>query len=703
VTAAARGRATFAWILGVASVVGMAVNELLGRAWNVSDEGEFPLFVAAFVGTAAMGVVGALVASRTRNPIGWILLIIPAGVAVSLLADTLMKHGAVERPAYLGFVSWLSTWPFLLALVLPVAIFYLYPTGTIPSPRWRWPWRIYVGTAVVTVVGFAVQPGIQRPVDDAPPIPNPFGIDALEPALGIVLAFAGGTLVLSAFASFLSLGIRYRAAGSEERQQLRWLFAVGAVGAVLIIALLTTVIGSSDADEGLPATLADALVLFLTADVAIGIPVATGIAIFRYRLYDLNLVLRRAVIVATLAAAITAVYVAIVVAVPFMVRGRSGEGIDMIALLAAAVVAIAFDPLRRAARRVADRLVYGERATPYEVLTAFGARVGDAYASEDVAPRMAQILAEGTGAERGTVWLRVGGELRREAVWPDDDGRLDDTLPATGDALPTMPDEDAVEVRHQGELLGALSVMMPASEPMDPSKDQLVRDLAAQAGLVLRNVRLIEELRASRQRLVAAQDDERRKLERNLHDGAQQQLVALAVQLKLARTLVDRDPEKAGTVLDGLQTAASGALEDLRDLARGIYPPLLADKGLAAALGAQARKAAIPVQVEPDGLGRYPQEVESAVYFSCLEALNNVAKYADATSAVVTLGERDGVLTFSVTDDGQGFDTASTGYGTGLQGIADRLDALGGQIEVRSSPGSGTIVSGHIATAEAHS
>ena len=444
-----RSGATFAWTIAVASVVGMALSEGLSRIWDVSDEGEFPLTVAVFIGVVAMGAVGAVVASRTRNPIGWILLAIPAGVTVSQLADTLMKHGATERPSYLGVASWLTTWPFLLALLLPVAIFYLYPTGTIPSPRWRWPWRIYLGASIITVVGFAVQPGVQRPVTDAPPILNPFGIDALEPALGIVLAIAGIALLLSALASFVSLATRYRVAGSEERQQLRWLFAVGAVGVFLIVALLATVTASGDPDEGFAAALANLIILLLAADVSIGIPVAAGIAIFRYRLYDLNLVVRRAVIVATMAAAITAVYLAIVVAVPFVIRGRTGEGIDMIPLLAAAVVAITFDPLRRATRRVADLLVYGERATPYEVLTAFGTRVGDAYASEDVAPRMAQILGEGTGAERGTVWLRVGGELRREAAWPVDDGRLDDTLPHR-----RCPADDAGRARRRGPAPG---------------------------------------------------------------------------------------------------------------------------------------------------------------------------------------------------------------------------------------------------------
>ena len=233
----------------------------------------------------------------------------------------------------------------------------------------------------------------------------------------------------------------------------------------------------------------------------------------------------------------------------------------------------------------------------------------------------------------------------------------------------------AVEVRHQGAVLGALSVRMPANDPMNPSKERLIQDLAGQAGLVLRNAALIEDLRASRQRLVSAQDAERRRIERNIHDGAQQQLVALAVKLRLADALVGKDEERAHALLGELHDETSQALEDLRDLARGIYPPLLADKGLAVALEGQARKSAVPVTVASDGIGRYPQAVESAVYFSCLEALQNIAKYADASSATIRLERSNGSLTFDVTDDGVGFDPGAAGRGTGLQGIADRLAA----------------------------
>ncbi len=219
-------------------------------------------------------------------------------------------------------------------------------------------------------------------------------------------------------------------------------------------------------------------------------------------------------------------------------------------------------------------------------------------------------------------------------------------------------------------------------------------------GLTEQLLARLEELKASRQRLVSAQDEERRKLERNLHDGAQQQLIALTIKLRLAEQLVHRDADKAAAMLTDLQTESQAALEDLRDLARGIYPPLLADKGLAAALEAQSRKSPIPVTVDTDGIGRFGQDTEAAVYFCCLEALQNIAKYARASQATISLNDGDGRLVFRVTDDGVGFDPAETGYGTGLQGMADRLAALDGSLEVRSTPGGGTTLTGELPALE---
>jgi signal transduction histidine kinase len=377
----------------------------------------------------------------------------------------------------------------------------------------------------------------------------------------------------------------------------------------------------------------------------------------------------------------------VVLAIPAIAIGGL-TGWERGLLVVGIVLGILVGPLARMARRLADRIVYGGRATPYEVLTEFSDRVGGTYPAEDVLPRMAAVLGEGAGAERAAVWLRRGGELRAEAVWP------------AHSEPPTIVPEDAVEVVHHGEALGALSVAMPANDPMNPAKERLVRDLAAQAGPVLRNVRLIGELRDSRRRLVAAQDEERRKLERNIHDGAQQQLVALQVKQRLADQLIGRDPARAHEMLTQLQQDTTTALDDLRDLARGIYPPLLADRGLAAALEAQSRKAAVPASVSADGDERFDQDIEAAVYFCCLEALNNAAKYARASRVSIELSRSNGLLTFSVRDDGRGFDP-ELAHGSGLQGMADRLDALGGSLRVQSAAGDGTIVTGLVPIGEA--
>ena len=252
-------------------------------------------------------------------------------------------------------------------------------------------------------------------------------------------------------------------------------------------------------------------------------------------------------------------------------------------------------------QRIANRLVYGKRATPYEVLSELSMRVGDTLAADEVLPRMAAVLRNGTGAEYATVWLRSADQLRPAATDPESVVGYE-PLPMRNGTLPDFPDHAwAVPVLHQGDLLGALTVAKRPGEALTPIEHQLLADLGGQAGLVLKNVGLaadlgdrVDELRASRQRLVAAQDEERRRLERNLHDGAQQHLVAIKVQLGLAEMMLDRDPARAVVMIEQLETAADEALETLRDLARGIFPPLLAEQGLGPALIAQARRATLP-------------------------------------------------------------------------------------------------------------
>jgi signal transduction histidine kinase len=650
---------------------------MLGSAFVVANHEPISEQVPYIVAFSMFGVVGAVIVSRDRrNVIGLMLLYASLFTAASFLAGELFTWLVVRGHAgpFVVFLGLMNNFGWLLG-ILPV-IFILplvFPDGHLPSPRWR-PllWGTIAFLAVVGVTLIFGQPTLTGSNENVG-VPNPFFVHRvlLDSVIGLLFPVVF-------LASVGSLFLRFRRSVGIERQQIKWV-TFGLAFAFVMIIVGDFVLSGSGV---LAAVVAGAGFL--------AFPVSIGVAVLRFRLYDLDVVVRKTVVAGVLAVFVGVVYAAFVAAGSLLV----GSNDTTIAVVAAVVLAVAFQPVRIRARRFADRLVYGKRANPYEVLTEFSSRVGGAYATEDVVPRMAQILGEGAGAKVARVWLRVGRELRPSASWPSD-AAAQSNVSIDGDAVPTMLGAYAAAVRDRGELLGALSVEMPASDPMTPDKERLVADLASQAGLVLRNVALVEELRESRRRLVAAQDHERRKLERNIHDGAQQQLVALAVKARLARQFVARDPTKTEEMLGQIEAETQTALDDLRDLARGIYPPLLADKGLGSALDAQARKASFPVQVDADGVGRLPQDVEAAVYFSCLEALQNIAKYAQASNATIELRLEASTFSFAVSDDGCGFDTSSVS-GSGLQGVTDRLAAIGGTFEVESAPGAGTTVSGRV-------
>ncbi|MFL5736853.1 MAG: histidine kinase [Actinomycetota bacterium] len=641
---------------------------------------QVPLIIAF----GAFGIVGALVVSRTRgNPVGLLLLYGSALTAVSFAAGEIMTalwRDGIRSGTAVFVAAFLSNAGWILGII-PVVLFLplIFPDGRLPSRRWRplaWiTWALLLFLTASILLGQRTFTGSVESVR----IHNPMVIGALAD-LRIPDWFVVLLLVVCLGGGVASLVSRFRRSSGVERQQIKW---VAASIVFVIGAFAVTTIGSS---------LGDLFTAVVSGAAFLSIPVAIGVAVLQYRLYDLDVVVKKALIAGALAVIVIAVYGVLVWVFGTVASGRESS---LSLFLIALALGLAFRPVARFARRVADRIVYGRRATPYEVLTEFSERVGDAYATDDVLERMAQILGQGVGATSARVWLQVGRELRPVSSWPPGD-QLPTSLSCNGEALPPMTPEIGFEVRDRGSLLGALSVEMPPNDPMTPAKEKLVRDLASQAGLSLRNVQLVEDLRASRQRLVAAQDEERRKLERNIHDGAQQQLVALTVKMRLARSLASKDVAKAESMLQQMEGETQTALEDLRDLARGIYPPLLADQGLAAALEAQARKSVTPASVSADGVGRYPQDVEAAVYFSVLEALQNVAKYARASNVEISLSAGDGSVRFDVRDDGVGFDASSTGYGTGLQGIADRLSALGGRVAVRSAPGDGTTVAGEL-------
>ena len=683
-------------------IFGLTILGIAAGIWlSILDAGKVETDLAFLFSFCLFPIIGYILAiRRPDNAISWLMLGIGAAFGLSAFVGSYASyaiHGGVGG-SHLGAIALAFDQPMWVPIVgLPATfLILLFPDGHLPSPRWRWfAWVLGI-SMVITFLAILFGPG--RFEESAfPNVVNPLGSEALRSVLAVATASIV-MLPIGVIGSLVSLVQRFRRSTGIERLQLRWLVSAAATVAILYASALLLSFNATWGTEATPSWLG---ILQALALASFGlIPIAIGISVLRYHLFDIDLVINRALLLAAMVVFITLVYVAIVVGVGALVGSQANP---VLSAVAAAVVALAFQPARRRAQHFADRLVYGKRATPYEVLSQFSDRLGNAYANEELLPRMARALAEGTGASRADVWVRIGDELRAEAVWPQDSDRPE-PLAASANAEGTLsPSAMREPVRHLGELLGALSITKKPGESITATEEKLVRDLAAQAGLVMRNVALaeqlmvtIEELRASRQRLVTAQDERAKQLERNLHDGAQQQIVALTVKLRLLGQLMDRDVEKAKSMASDLQSDATDALEQLRDLARGIYPPLLADQGLVAALEAQARKASVPTEVRSDGIGRYPQDIEAAVYFCVLEALNNVAKYAEATTATVNLAQIDGHLRFAVIDDGTGFDTAETSYGTGVQGMADRLDAIGGALQVVSRKGEGTTIEGRI-------
>jgi signal transduction histidine kinase len=672
----------------VSAILSAGAAVFLVLAWDTPMRPtEFGTRGYAIVWSLVIGGVGAVLASRRpKNPIGWIFCIL--GLVAGVLAFTSeyarwaidARHGL---PAGGAYAAWLVEWiwiPLITGLGIVAAIF---PDGRFLTPGWR---RAMWAAVAISLVPTALNAVIPRLTVYAG-LDNPVGVGGGRIRAAAV---ASTTLMLPVvLVGAAAIVRRFRRSKGDERLQLKWLtlstILVAAMFAVYGVLVITQ--GTASPDGPRLTWLEDLTILAFLA-----VPVSVAFGVLKYRLYDIDIVINKAVVYGAIAVFITAVYLLVVIGVGSLIGYASNP---VLSAIAAAIIALAFQPARRWAQRLANRFVYGRRSTPYEVLSQLSSRFANAYSLDDALPRLAHVSADAVGAERATVWLRADGTLRPTASWPTDGAIA--PLPMQGQGLPSFgPRETGFAVRHQGDPLGAVSVVMPANEPLGPAQRKLLEDVAAQTGLVLRNVGLLEDLRASRRRLVAAQDEERRRLERNIHDGAQQQLVALSVQLRLVEQLVDRDATKAHEVLRQLQRTTSDALEDLRDLARGIYPPLLADQGLPAALEAQARKSGLPIALAPDGVVRYDQDVEAAVYFCVLEALQNVAKYARATAITVVLHDADRRLLFEVSDDGVGFDPARAVGGMGLRSMSDRVEAVGGSLEVTSTPGRGTTVVGTI-------
>jgi signal transduction histidine kinase len=678
------------------AVIGLGWLIVQGRADRLFEDWVIHNGIVAL----GFGTIGLLVVPhQPRNGVVWVGLwsALATGVYCTMMAllystldaaqigTGLFDLAPSQIPLGASIPGNLTSWLYLPGIYLPLTLgFLLFPDGRLPNRRWAWArWASIVGiVAMSAILAYAFRPSSDLTYSNSvEPHPSEF-LDAIGPLWTNVFIFLNFAFIVVILSALAALVVRYRRSEGPARKQFLWVIWGASVLVALLMpaAIWDTVSGGAD---GSRYALAIGLVVLIGS---------YGVAIGKYRLYDVDVVINRTVVLAILASFITLVYASIVVGLGNLLAG-DGQGL-VLPIAATGVIALAFEPVRHRAQKWANRLVYGRRATPYEVLGDLTRRLSDSEEGVGILARMAAGLGDGTGAERTTIWLGSPGMMVAGASWPED---------AVTNDIVDFEDDSVFPVVHDGEVVGAFEVVKARGTDLSSAERALVIDLAGSAGAVLGYQRLNDalaeralELERSRHRLLEAQDAERRRLERSLHDGAQQQIVGLKVKIDLAaRSAAAHGAADLAQLLNGLANEAQQAVDEVSSLARGIYPPVLRSDGLPAALAGLAAAAPVDVVFTTDGVGRYEPEVEAAIYFDISEAVTNAVKHGLAPISV-DLKAGDGRISFEVRDSGPGFDTSSLTLGSGLANMADRLDAIGGRLKVESSPGSGTVVEGSV-------
>jgi signal transduction histidine kinase len=577
-------------------------------------------------------------------------------------------------------LAWLTVTYQLVSVVASIALTHLlglFPDGRPERAGERRLLRALWWLLPVPLLGLITTPTLVLPsYHRTGTLPNPYQLDAL--------AWAGPAVtgLLSALQAVFVLGVvllipRYRRADAERRRRIRWLLVPTVFAAGVAV---TDLAAWRLFPEGAPTAGAELWLSALWIVAIASMPIAIAFAVLRPELLDVDRLIRRSLVYGALWAAIAAVYVVAAAGLGMAASRRFPLGLAIGLTVGATLL---FQPARSRLERAADRWVFGTRTDPAHLVSRLGATLEGTVELESLLPRMADTLQEGLGL----TWARV---------------RLDPL--AAGDDRGAAEEEPAltVPIELDGERLGVVECGSRRHDPLTADDAALVATFARQAALAVRNVRLTAELERSRARLVRAQEAERRRLERDLHDGVQQDLVALLGHSARVRRELERDRAAGAAALDDLQAGLRHVLGELRELAQGIHPSVLTDRGLLEAVEALASRSAVPVAVRADpalrGL-RFAQEVEGAGYFTVAEALANAGKHAGATAIDVTLAHHAGGLDITVRDDGAGFDPATV-VGDGLVNLAERLAALGGRLHVDARPGAGTTLTAHLRLAD---
>ncbi len=644
---------------------GLCVNAWLERRLDLRGENSLEDLVL-FVGFGMFALVGALLmAKRPDNLVGWILGTAAVIVGIfpaseSYAAYVMTTRGRPDAIAVFG--AWANGWYWLVLLALVyIYLPLLFPDGRLISRLWL-PVASLPAVGIAGIMVLASLTETFEGQDVGYRIDNPIGVEGLAhvealPVFDVFLV----VYAVGAVGAFVSVAIRFRRSRGIERQQLKWFLYAAAP-------ILTVPVADS-----LPGVVGGLLLVWLL----LGLPAAIGIAVLRYRLYDIDLVINRTLVYGALSACVVGIYVLAVVALGALFQAQGNLAIS---IAATGLVATLFQPLRDRLQRGVNRLLYGERDDPYAVISRLGRRLEAALAPDTVLPTIAETIAQALKLPYAAILLKEGEGFRTAAAYGSPRGEPE-TFPLV----------------YQRDEIGRLELSpRAAGEGFSQADRRLLEDLARQVEVAVHAVKLTTDLQHSRERLVATREEERRRLRRDLHDGLGAQLAGLNVQAGALRRLIPRDPDAADELVVELREELRSAISDIRRLVYDLRPPALDDLGLVEALhrlaeryGSEGGKLRVSVEA-PEGLPNLPAAVEVAVYRITQEALTNVARHARAQSCVVHLAVDDDVG-LEVVDDGVGI-PVERGAGVGLSSMRERAAELGGRCVVEPAPNGGTRV-----------
>jgi signal transduction histidine kinase len=700
------------FVLAALAIVAYAAGGPLVPAYRyiTNSTGLLPADIVGYAlnltALATFALIGALIVTRyPTHPIGWIMCTMSLVGIGEEFATYYAIYSLLVRPGALPYgliAAWITEWTWtvfsgLLNVFLPL----LFPTGRPLSPRWRWASWFAGGVCVLLTLGFMLKPGRLGNRTRLAEIESPFHlVTAGQIGPVVLLGFLG--LLLCMFMAAVVLMVRLRHAQGVERQQIKW-FGYPAA----LLALLFIFQGVMQHLLSLwPPTLSIAYRL-TWASVFTAFPIAIGIAILKYQLYDIDLIINRTLVYGALSASVAGIYVVVVGTLGTLFQAR---GDAVISLIGTVLVALLFQPLRERLQRGINRLMYGERDDPYAVLSRLGRQLESTLAPNAVLPTIVETVAQALRLPYAAIMLRQGDETILAAEYTTSETSRQGVKKISGTDLPISRSPSlplSLSLTYQGETVGQLILAPRLGDATFSAADRrLLDDIAHQAGVAIHALRLTADLQRSRERLVTAREEERRRLRRDLHDGLGPQLATQTLKLEAARDLVASDPERTSNLLSGLIADSQHAIADIRRLVYALRPPALDELGLISAVREQAAQYGsdhLTITLDaPERLPPLPAAVEVAAYRIVQEALTNVVKHARAQTCIVQirlLGEGlHRTLGLEVRDDGMGL-PAQLRAGIGLNSMRERAEELGGVLDVAS--GSGTRVSAYLPAPQA--